>query len=95
MSYEVNTKTTKERAHEKRTIAFQVEDDEEIDENIVFSIRNYKEFRKFKKGQKFSNNGNTTLKCYECNKTGHIKKDSSKLIKKPGASRMRVYNCPD
>ena len=82
MSYEANLQAIKELAQEKWSIAFKVHNDEDSeldDEDVVFFAKNYNKFKKFSKmvqRQKPNNNGdNSSYKCYECNQTGHMKKD--------------------
>ena len=83
MSYEANLQARKDLAQEKRSIAFQVNDDDDDsdldEEDVAFFTKNYNKFRKFKKlvrKQKPNNsNDSSSFKCYGCDKFGHMKKD--------------------
>ena len=82
MSYEVNLQVSRIQTQDKKSIAFQAEkEDSYSEDDMAFIAKNFKKFLKFKKSNKFGNNKNSSkpsssvLKCYECHKKGHMKKD--------------------
>jgi len=99
MSYEANLQARKELAQEKRSIAFQVnnDDDSELEEeDVVFFAKNYNKFRKFnrmvKKQKPNSSTDTSNFKCYECDKFGHMKKDCPELHKEKKNSKKNFKN---
>ena len=101
MSYEVKLQIRKEnQANEKKSLALNAmidkdePDDDAIDDDIEFMTKKFKKFLKYwitNKLRKTNNNNSrnrNVVKCFECDKPGHLKRDCPKLMK----SKSNTFN---
>ncbi|MFV0960615.1 hypothetical protein QML37_29340 [Klebsiella pneumoniae] len=92
MAYEVQLRDRLEEEPKKKALAFRVlsdskNSDEENEEDIALMTRQFRNFLKRKRLQRRTKNGeiptSNEVRCYNCKKLGHIKKDCPLLKIKP------------